>query len=112
MIFGSANIFISHYCGPEQVTVYNVSFKLFNVLIIIYTILISPLWNAYTDAAVKGDYEWIGRSFRRSLMLWGGSVVAGLIMLALSGIFFKLWIGDSVYVQLQQLCDRHHQWFK
>ena len=100
VIFGSANIFISHYCGPEQVTVYNVSFKLFNVLIIIYTILISPLWNAYTDAAVKGDYEWIGRSFRRSLMLWGGSVVAGLIMLALSGIFFKLWIGDSVDIPL------------
>ena len=33
-------------------------------------------------------------------MLWGGSVVAGLIMLALSGIFFKLWIGDSVDIPL------------
>ena len=100
VIFGSANIFISHYCGPEQVTVYNVSFKLFNVLIIIYTILISPLWNAYTDAAVKGDYEWIGRSFRRSLLLWFLSVVAGLVMLALSSMFFKLWIGDSVDIPL------------
>ena len=31
VIFGSANILISHYCGPEQVTVYNISYKLFNI---------------------------------------------------------------------------------
>lgn len=98
VIFGSANIFISHYCGPEQVTIYNVSFKLFNVLIIAYTILISPLWNAYTDAAVKNDYAWIGRSFRKSLSLWALSVFGGLVMLALSGVFFHLWLGDSVEI--------------
>lgn len=105
VIFGSANIFISHYCGPEQVTVYNVSFKLFNVLIIIYTILISPLWNAYTDAAVKNDYAWIHRSFKKSLLLWALSVLVGIVMFALSGIFFRLWIGDSVEIPMSvSLC--------
>ena len=93
VIFGSANIFIAHYCGPEQVTVYNVSFKLFNVLIIIYT------------TAVKNDYAWIHRSFRKSLTLWGLSVLGGIIMLALSGIFFRLWIGDSVEIPMSvSLC--------
>lgn len=98
VIFGSANIFISHYCGPENVTIYNVSFKLFNVLIIVYTILISPLWNAYTDAAVKKDYSWIGRSFKKSLSLWALSVLGGMVMLALSGFFFKVWLGNSVEI--------------
>lgn len=100
VIFGSANIFISHYCGPQSVTVYNVSFKLFNVLIIIYSILIAPLWNAYTDAAVKNDYDWIRRSFRKSLTLWGYSVIGGMVMLAFSGLFFRLWVGDSVEIPL------------
>lgn len=98
VIFGSANVFISHYCGPEQVTVYNVAYKLFNVLIIGYSILISPLWNAYTDAATKGDYEWIRKSFRKSLLLWGLTVFGGLAALSLSRWFFELWVGDSVYV--------------
>ena len=93
VIFGSANVFISHYCGPEQVTVYNVAYKLFNVLVIGYTILISPLWNAYTDAATKGDYEWIRRTFRKTLIMWCASVV-----LALSGWFFRIWVGDSVTI--------------
>jgi len=100
VIFGSANILISHYCGPEQVTVYNVPFKLFNVLIIGYTILISPMWNAYTDAAVKGDYAWIRRCFHRSLQLWCASVVAGLALLCVSGWFIRMWVGRSVAVPL------------
>lgn len=98
VIFGSANVLISHYCGPEQVTVYNVAYKLFNVLVIGYTILISPLWNAYTDAATKGDYEWIRRTFRKSLMMWCASVILGLVVLALSGWFFRIWVGDSVTI--------------
>ncbi len=98
VIFGSANIIISHYCGPEQVTVYNISYKIFNILIIIYTIIISPLWSAYTDAAVKEDYGWIRKTFRKSLALWMGSVAIGFVMLAVSNWFFEKWVGDNVHI--------------
>ena len=100
VIFGSSNVFISHYCGPESVTVYNLSFKLFNLLIVGYTIFISPLWNGYTDASVKGDWPWIERTFFRSLKVWGLFVVAGLVMLACSDLFFQLWLHDRVQIPL------------
>ena len=100
VIFGSANILISHYCGPEQVTVYNISYKLFNILIIIYTIIISPLWNAYTDASVKNDYTWIRKIFKKSIYLWAASLLLGLLMLLISGWFFKKWVGNSVDIPL------------
>ena len=100
VIFGSANILISHYCGPEQVTVYNISYKLFNILIIIYTIIISPLWNAYTDASVKNDYAWIRKIFKKSIYLWAASLLLGLLMLLISGRFFKKWVGNSVDIPL------------
>ena len=100
VIFGSANILISHYCGPEQVTVYNISYKLFNILIIIYTIIISPLWNAYTDASVKNDYAWIRKIFKKSIYLWAASLLLGLLMLLISGWFFKKWVGNSVDIPL------------
>ena len=100
VIFGSANILISHYCGPEQGTVYNISYKLFNILIIIYTIIISPLWNAYTDASVKNDYAWIRKIFKKSIYLWAASLLLGLLMLLISGWFFKKWVGNSVDIPL------------
>ncbi len=100
VIFSSANIFISHYCGPESATVYNVAYKYFNVLVIAYTIVISPLWNAYTDASIKNDYEWIRKNFKRSLYIWGLSVLGGVVMLALSGWFYDIWVKDRIAIPL------------
>lgn len=65
IIYGSSNLFITQFCGPTSVTVYNIAYKYFNLLAIAYTIIISPMWNAYTDAYVKGDMGWIKKTFRR-----------------------------------------------
>ena len=52
VIFGSSNLFIARYAGPSEVTVYNIAYKFFHLIAIAYTIIISPMWNAYTDAYV------------------------------------------------------------
>lgn len=101
LVFGSANIIISHYCGPEQVTIYNISFKLFNLLTVAYTIILSPLWNAYTDAIVKNDYDWIKRTYKKTMKMLALSIIVGLILLAASGAFFKQWIGNSVTIPFE-----------
>lgn len=98
VIFGAANMFITQFCGPAAVTTYNIAYKFFNLLVIAYTIILSPMWNAYTDAYVKGDMKWIDQTFNRALKLWGLSVVGGGIMLAGCQIFYHLWVGEKVIV--------------
>lgn len=98
VIFGAANMFITQFCGPAAVTTYNIAYKYFNLLVIAYTIILSPMWNAYTDAYVKGDMKWIEQTFNRALKLWGLSVVGGLVMLAGCQIFYHLWVGEKVIV--------------
>lgn len=98
VIFGAANMFITQFCGPAAVTTYNIAYKFFNLLVIAYTIILSPMWNAYTDAYVKGDMKWIEQTFNRALKLWGLSVVGGLVMLAGCQIFYHLWVGEKVIV--------------
>lgn len=98
VIFSSTNILISHFFGPEQVTSYNVAYKYFNLLIIGYTIVLAPLWNAYTEAFVKRDFNWIRLTYRRSLKSWGWITLAGVLMLLVSPYFFRLWVGSSVSV--------------
>lgn len=100
IIYGSSNLFITQFCGPTSVTVYNIAYKYFNLLAIAYTIIISPMWNAYTDAYVKGDMGWIKKTFRRALKMWTISVICGIIMLASSGIFYRLWIKEAVIVPM------------
>lgn len=98
VIFGSSNLFISRFCGPSDVTVYNIAYKYFNLLAIAYTIVISPLWNAYTDAYVKGDLAWVGRTFNKTLKIWLLTVACGLLMLVVSGLFYWVWVGTAVNV--------------
>lgn len=98
VIYGSSNLFITNLCGPSSVTTYNIAYKFFFLLAIGYTIVIAPMWNAYTDAYVKGEMGWIQSNFRRTLNIWCLTLVAGLLMLSFSGLFYKLWVGDSVNV--------------
>lgn len=101
VIFGGSNVIISHFCGPTSVTVYNIAYKLFNLLAIAYTVVISPMWNAYTDAQVRGDYSWIRATFKKAVKLWGLSAIGGLILLAICNTFYKIWVGASVTVPMQ-----------
>lgn len=105
VIFGAANFFITQACGPAAVTTYNIAYKFFNLLVIAYTIVLAPMWNAYTDAYVKGDMLWIRATFRKALLMWGLSVLGGAVMLALCNTFYKLWVGSMVEVPLSvSLC--------
>ena len=100
IIFGGANFFISHFQGPKAVTTYNIAYKYFNLLIIGYTIIIAPIWNAYTDAYVKNDWTWIRKTFNRTLLFWGLTVCGGLVMLSICNVFYDFWIGRSITIPL------------
>lgn len=92
VIFGAANFFITQSCGPAAVTTYNIAYKFFNLLVIAYTIILAPMWNAYTDAYVKGDMQWIKATFNKALKFWVLSICGGLGMLLICNLFYKLWI--------------------
>ncbi len=100
VVYGASNLFITQMCGPTSVTVYNIAYKFFNLLAVGYAIIVSPMWNAYTDAYVKGDLAWIDRTFRKAMRLWMLTVAGGALMLALCGWFYRLWVGTSVEVPL------------
>lgn len=100
VIFGAANFFITQSCGPAAVTTYNIAYKFFNLLVIAYTIILAPMWNAYTDAYVKGDMQWIKVTFNKALKFWVLSICGGLGMLLICNLFYKLWIGNMVNVPL------------
>lgn len=98
VIYGGANIFIIQFCGPTHVTIYNIAFKYFHLIAIAYTIIISPLWNAYTDAYIKNDMKWINKTFLKSLKTWLLTVLLGIIMILFSPIFYFYWIGDNIKI--------------
>lgn len=95
-IFQFTNIIITRELGASSVTLYNVTYKIFNVVIVVMTILMTPLWSAFTDAYTKNDYIWMKKCLKRVEKL-GLFLVPIIIILLLSSEFiFDIWLGGKV----------------
>lgn len=94
------NLIISHYVGPEEVTIYNIAYKYTLILNMVFGILIAPFWSAYAEARVNEDYEWIRRTTDKLIRYVFVLVIAGIIMVIVSPWVYKLWIGNKVGIPI------------
>lgn len=97
-IFQFINIILSRVEGPEAVTQYNIAYKYFNVLNMVFIIVLTPFWSAFTDAYVKKDYDWMRGIVRKLELLWLLCIPVLILMVLCSGFLYQWWVGDSVPV--------------
>ena len=98
ILFSTSNIIIAQVLGPQEVTVYNIAHKFFSIPTMVYAIIMTPVWSAVTDAYAKKDMVWL-RNVLSKLRLTSVVFVVGiLLMLSVSGLAYKLWIGDRVII--------------
>ena len=98
LIFQISNIVLLREIGPLSVDQYNIANKYFNILYMVMIIIITPFWSAFTDAYTKKDISWMKKTISRMELIWLLSVGAALLMLAISPVFYKFWIKDSVTI--------------
>lgn len=101
VMFSTDNIIISQISGPSDVVPYNVARKYFGITEMLFMIVLEPFWSAFTQAFVKKEFRWIRKSINKLVVLWGISVGVSLIMLALSGWVYRIWIGELVVVPVR-----------
>ena len=98
IVYTTSNIIISQLFGPEEVTPYNIGFKLFSSVTIVFNLLLIPFWSAITDAISKNDIIWINKVMKKLFKLWGLAVIGTGILVFLSPMIFKIWIGNEVQI--------------
>lgn len=100
VLYQSTNILISNVSGPEDVTSYNLAYKYIGIAMMIYTILLQPLWPAFTDAYAKKDFGWMKNIYRKMTKVFIICTFAIVLMVVLSPIVYKIWIGDRAEVPI------------
>ena len=97
-IFSTYNILILHLYGAEEVTIFNIAFKLFSAPTMVFMIILSPAWSAVTDAYHQQDFKWLKMTLKRYniLSLLFVIVVVGIALFAQELI--DLWIGENIVV--------------
>lgn len=98
ILYQSTNILISNISGPEDVTSYNLAYKYIGIAMMVYTILLQPLWPAFTDAYAKKDFGWMKNIYNKLAKVFFVCVVFISIMVIISPLAYTIWIGDRADV--------------
>lgn len=93
--YETANIIIARNFGTLEVTSYNIVYKYFGVLNMIFMIFITPFWSASTEAFQKNDIQWIKNGIRKYNQLNIGMFLVGCLMLIFSELMYRLWLGEG-----------------
>lgn len=99
VLLQSNNIIISKVIGPSAVTEFNVAYRLFSVLTMAFTIIITPYWSGFTDAYAKNDYLWMQNTLYRIRKIW---IIMSIILVPLIIVFadfiYSIWVGTNIKI--------------
>lgn len=95
VLFQANSIIIARVVNPEAVVEYNLAFKYVSLLTMIFTIVITPVWSATTDAYIRNDFTWIKKTISFSQKVCIMSIIIGILMLFVSKFIYGIWLGKD-----------------
>lgn len=95
VLFQANSIIIARVVSPEAVVEYNLAFKYVSLLTMIFTIVITPVWSATTDAYVRKDFVWIKKTISFSRKVCIASIFIGVLMVLASKFVYGIWLGKG-----------------
>jgi O-antigen/teichoic acid export membrane protein len=98
IVFATDNVIITQLFGPYDVTLYNISYRYFFIIPMIFSVLLTPFWSAYTDAFVKEDFEWIRKVTRRLIIIWSFLSFILVLMILISDFIYNIWVGSQISI--------------
>jgi O-antigen/teichoic acid export membrane protein len=94
-MFSMSNMLIIQLLTAKDVSVYNVTFRLFSILTLGFSIIVTPFWSAFTEAHKKSDFVWIRKSIYKLHILLLITIVGAAILLGVHQIILDLWLGKG-----------------
>jgi O-antigen/teichoic acid export membrane protein len=92
VLYETANIVISQLFSPAEVTPYNIAYRYFGIISMVFSIVMTPFWTAFTEAWHKRDMGWIQNTMKNL------NRFSLLAMLSVSSFVFRIWVGKDVVV--------------
>lgn len=101
VVYQTVNILISKIAGPIYVTQYNIAYQYLSVPVMLFSVFLSPLWPAVTDAYQRGDYVWMINVYNKMKKLFVFSLIVIIVMVLISPYVYDFWVGKDVGIQTQ-----------
>ena len=91
-VFTTARILVSIFLDVSAVVVYDAAFKLFMVITMLHTLLMSTFWSSFTEAHAVGDWEWLRGRMKLLQLLIIPIFLASLFLAYVSPWIIRHWM--------------------
>ncbi|WHZ02846.1 hypothetical protein QNH48_28665 [Neobacillus sp. YX16] len=94
-ITGTNAILITRFIGPSSVVDYQIYYRLFSIIGIIFSLSLTPMWSAITKALAENDNKWINKYFRVLNRLVVLVVLLHLLSIPFIQFIVDIWLGEN-----------------
>jgi O-antigen/teichoic acid export membrane protein len=101
ILFMTSNLLISNLFSPEMVTPYQIAYRYFSIMLVIFTVVCMPFWNATTDAYQRNDIEWIHNATRKLRLMTIGFFICLVVMVLISNTIYAIWIDRQTIIDIK-----------
>ena len=98
VLFSSANLLIVQEFDPKEVVVYSATLTYFQLPVVAYGIVMTPIWSAVTEAYARQDFNWLKSSLIKLNKISAVFVVGILVQALVSPIVYNVWLGNRVSI--------------
>lgn len=92
---GTNAFLISNFVGPRHVVDYQVYYRIFTLIGIVFNLALTPMWSAITKAFEESDNNWIKRYYKTLLKLSVFVFIVQILIIPFLQIMINLWLGDN-----------------
>lgn len=96
IILQGSNIIILKFIGAEEVSVFSLVYKYFNVIVTVFTLVLTPYWSFFTDSYAKNNYNQLKQGFKQLLISWLAISMVGVVMWIALPFSFKIWLNQEL----------------
>lgn len=97
----TSNILISKLFSPAMVTPYQIAYRYFSIMLVAFTVVCMPFWNATTDAYERGDLQWIHNATKKLRLMTIAIIIGLTVMVLISDLVYAIWIGDDCNIDFR-----------
>lgn len=99
LLIGATNEYlINLFYAPANVVDYKIYYKIFSLVSICFSLLLTPMWSMITKAYVERDYGWLKKAYRMLILLGAAATVCEFIMIFCFNFINRIWLQESAVV--------------
>ena len=100
LFIGLDRLIILKYGSAIEVSKYEIIYKVMSILTLPVSVLMAPLWSAYTAAYEINDIVWIKSIFKKFYIAMIGLFISMLILAFLFNSITSIWLNNFPYINV------------